>query len=356
MHDGNRVKAYYAYDVTSGCVVGYAYNKLKVAELFLDCMRNMFQNLERHGMYMPAELEVEHHLVDNFGDGLMKAGVIFPLIRWCNPGNSKEKRAEHFNRAKKYGVEKNLQQNIGRWYAKLEVNRTKSTKVYDEFNDTYKEKSYSYEELVSDDVRALTEYNNMKHPNQKLYPGMTRLDVLFKMQNPDLQPWDKPYLYRYIGLWTDTSIRQSTYCTVQHKEYRLPTPEDIDKLAPHNLKVRAYYLPDSDGNISEVYIWQGETFIATCPLLERYNEATAEQTDADREAYTEQAKYVARFDKMMKDGKIKRVAVIKKDDFREISESEAREVKTVEMPKDDEDDLSEYLDVSKYKGVGSAMV
>ena len=44
---------------------------------------------------MPAQVEVEHHLVNNFADGLMKAGVVFPFVRWCNPGNSQEKRAEH---------------------------------------------------------------------------------------------------------------------------------------------------------------------------------------------------------------------------------------------------------------------
>lgn len=132
MKDGNRVKAYYAYDVVSGAVVGYAYNRLKTAELFLDCMRNMFRTLDRNGMYIPAELEVEHHLVSDFADGLMQAGTVFPLIHWCNPGNSREKRAEHFNRAKKYGVEKRTQVGIGRWYARLEANRPKEEKVYDE--------------------------------------------------------------------------------------------------------------------------------------------------------------------------------------------------------------------------------
>lgn len=34
MKDGNRVKAYYAYDVVSGAVVGYAYNRYKTTELF----------------------------------------------------------------------------------------------------------------------------------------------------------------------------------------------------------------------------------------------------------------------------------------------------------------------------------
>lgn len=355
MHNGQRVKAYYAYDVASGAVVGYAYNRLKTKDLFIDCMRNMFQTLDRNGMYMPAELEVEHHLVSNFADGLMKAGLVFPLIRWCNPGNSREKRAEHFNRGKKYGVEKRLQTNIGRWYAKLEANRPKEEKVYDELNNTYKVKTYSYEELVADDVRALTEWNNQPHPNQKKYPGMTRWDVFCQTQNPNLEPWDKPYLYRYIGEHTETSIRQNMYCTVQYQQYRLPSPDVINKLAPHNNKVDAYYLPDIDGNITEVHIYQNDDFIATCGLLERYNEATAEQTIEDKEAYTEQAKYVSQFDRMMKEGKIQKVAVISKKDVQEMERLEVKPVSIASVETDDED-YSEYLDKDKIRGLARASV
>ena len=219
MKDGNRVKAYYAYDVVSGAVVGYAYNRYKTTELFLDCMRNMFQTLDRNGMYIPAELEVEHHLVSDFADGLMQAGTVFPLIRWCNPGNSREKRAEHKNREKKYGVEKRTQVGIGRWYAKLEANRPKEEKVYDEKNNTYKVKTYSYEELVADDIRAIETFNAQPHPNQKRYPGMSRWDVLCAHQNPNLAPWDKAVLYRFIGQHTETTIRQNTYCTVMYNQY-----------------------------------------------------------------------------------------------------------------------------------------
>lgn len=128
MADGNRVKAYYAYDVASGCVVGYAYNRLKTADLFIDCVRNMFRLIDHQGWNCPAEVEVEHHLVNNFADGLIRAGVVFPFVRWCNPGNSQEKRAEHFNRVKKYGVEKRSQVGIGRWYARLEANRPEGGK------------------------------------------------------------------------------------------------------------------------------------------------------------------------------------------------------------------------------------
>lgn len=347
MKDGNRVKAYYAYDVVSGAVVGYAYDRYKTTELFLDCMRNMFQTLDRNGMYIPAELEVEHHLVSDFADGLMQAGTVFPLIRWCNPGNSREKRAEHKNREKKYGVEKRTQVGIGRWYAKLEANRPKEEKVYDEKNNTYKVKTYSYEELVADDIRAIQTFNAQLHPNQKRYPGMSRWDVLCAHQNPNLAPWDKAVLYRFIGQHTETTIRQNTYCTVMYNQYGLPSPEIIEKLEPRNYKVDAYYLPDADGTINEVYIYQNGRYIATCKAVARYNENTAEQTEADKVAYTEQAKYVAKFDKMMKDGKIKRVGILAKEEAKLITEVQAE---AVPLPTQaEEEDYSAYMDISAFE-------
>lgn len=347
MKDGNRVKAYYAYDVVSGAVVGYAYNRYKTTELFLDCMRNMFQTLDRNGMYIPAELEVEHHLVSDFADGLMQAGTVFPLIRWCNPGNSREKRAEHKNREKKYGVEKRTQVGIGRWYAKLETNRPKEEKVYDEKNNTYKVKTYSYEELVADDIRAIETFNAQPHPNQKRYPGMSRWDVLCAHQNPNLAPWDKAVLYRFIGQHTETTIRQNTYCTVMYNQYGLPSPEIIEKLEPRNYKVDAYYLPDADGTINEVYIYQNGRYIATCKPVARYNENTAEQTEYDKAAYTEQSKYVAQFDKMMKDGKIKRVGILAKEEAKLITEVQAE---VVPLPAQaEEEDYSAYMDISAFE-------
>lgn len=347
MKDGNRVKAYYAYDVVSGAVVGYAYNRYKTTELFLDCMRNMFQTLDRNGMYIPAELEVEHHLVSDFADGLMQAGTVFPLIRWCNPGNSREKRAEHKNREKKYGVEKRTQVGIGRWWAKLEANRPKEEKVYDEKNNTYKVKAYSYEELVADDIRAIQTFNAQPHPNQKCYPGMSRWDVLCAHQNPNLAPWDKAVLYRFIGQHTETTIRQNTYCTVMYNQYGLPSPEIIEKLEPRNYKVDAYYLPDADGTINEVYIYQNGRYIATCKPVARYNENTAEQTEYDKAAYTEQSKYVAQFDKMMKDGKIKRVGILAKEEAKLITEVQAE---AVPLPTQaEEEDYSAYMDISAFE-------
>lgn len=354
MRDGSYVHAYYVSDVASGAVVGYAYNRKKDKDLFLDCMRNMFQTIERNGWYMPAQIEVEHHLVNKFTDGLMQAGVVFPLIHWCNPGNSREKRQEHVNRGKKYGVEKRSQQNIGRWYAKLDANRPKVEKVYDEENNTYRVPTYSYEQLVADDIASINEWNSQLHPNQKKFPGMTRWDVLCGTQNPNLRPWDKAVLYRYIGERTETSIRQNAYLTVNYEQYRLSSPDVIERLAPRNYKVDAYWLPDADGNVEEIYIYQNGRLIDTCKRVVRYNEATAEQTEADKEAYTEQAKYVARFDKMMKDGKISRVGILRKDDSKAIAGVKA---KAVAVPvQREEDDYSAYMDVAHFEAEAIAKI
>ena len=56
-------------------------------------------------------------------------------------------------------------------------------------------------------------------------------------------------------------------------------------------------------SIERVYLFQKDVYIDTCHKVVAYNEATAEQTDADRAAYREQAKYVAQYDKMVKEGK-----------------------------------------------------
>ncbi|NLF42315.1 MAG: hypothetical protein GX587_06440, partial [Bacteroidales bacterium] len=270
MPDGKRAKAYYAYDVASGCVIGAAYSRLKDMNLFVDCFRDMFRFIDAHGLKSPAEIEVEHHLANNMKDTLLKAGWVFRFVRFCAPGNSKEKRAEHFNGRKKLGTEKKFQAGIGRPFAKSEAHRLIQEKVFDENNDTYKTKTYSFDELVADDRRANEIYNNSPHPNQKLYKGMTRLDVFLMHQNPNLVELDRALLLRYIGEETITSIRRNQYVRVQYDNFQLSDPGVVNLLEPNNLEVKAYWLHDSDKNIKEVYLWQGDNYIDCCQKIERF--------------------------------------------------------------------------------------
>ena len=214
-----RPKAYYAYDVASQCVVGFAYNRNKNVDLVVDMFRSMFRLIDRKGWGCPAQVEVENHLMSQWKDSFLKAGVMFPFVRFCAPQNSQEKYAEQMNGAKKKAVEHRNHLGIGRFYAKDRHYRTESRKVFDEQNDTYEDKQYySWDELVADDMRDVMEFNNSLHPNQKKYPGMTRWQVLEANMNPNLEPINKAVLARFIGDHVETSVRRNSYCRVGYTD------------------------------------------------------------------------------------------------------------------------------------------
>ncbi|MCD8267540.1 MAG: hypothetical protein LUD46_03150 [Parabacteroides sp.] len=112
---------------------------------------------------------------------------------------------------------------------------------------------------------------------------------------------DQVMLTRYIGECTRTSVRRNMYVRVQYQDYRLSSPSVLENLNPNSYEVEAYYMPSDD--IQEVYIFQDGIYVDSCPLITPYNEATTEQTEQDYQSYTEQAKYVSKFDKMVKEGK-----------------------------------------------------
>lgn len=130
--------------------------------------RSMFRLIERNGWGIPAQVEVENHLMSQWKEGFLKAGVVFPFVRFCAPLNSQEKRAEHFNGAKKKSVEHRNHLGIGRFYARNEKYRTESKKISDELNDTYEDQEYyTWEQLITEDMMDVREFNNSPHPNQK---------------------------------------------------------------------------------------------------------------------------------------------------------------------------------------------
>lgn len=311
MLDGKRVKAYYAYDVTSGCVVGASYSKDKDDKLFLDCVRDMLKFLKARDLGIPMEMEVEHHLVNHHKDDLFKAGIAFPFVRWCNAGNSQEKHAEHLNKAKKYGYEKRYQDGIGRWYAKSEAHRTRTEKIFDSENNNYKEKLYEYNALVADDLEIIELYNNGLHPNKKLYPGLTRMQVLMLNVNPDLSKLEDVTWARFVGKKVGTTIRRSMYVTVQYNKYQLPSPKVLSQLAPNKYEVDAYYLENETGEIESVSLYQDDKFICECQRIVTFNTATAERTDQDTEAYQNQAKYISEFDGDLKKDRKERISPLK---------------------------------------------
>ncbi len=339
-----RPKAYYAYDVTSGCCIGYAYNHAKNVDLVVEMFRNMFRLLDRRGWGCPAEVEVENHLMSQWRDSFLRAGVMFPFVRFCAPMNSQEKHAEQFNGAKKRSIEHRNHTGIGRFYAKRRQYRTESKKVFDELNDTYVEKDYySWDELIADDMRDIYEYNHALHPNQKKYKGMTRWDVLVANINPTLQPLDKATIARHVGEKVNTTIRRNSYCRVAGEDWWLSKPTVIELLAPNDYKVEAYYLTDEEGKITDMFIYQGDMYIDRLDNLGTYNTARAEQTDDDKEIFVKQRKKISEFNAYVDDNAIVPVGLMKREAFAMAAAAEA--VAAIEEPVEvaaEEYDVEEY--------------
>ena len=333
-----RPKAYYAYDVTSGCCIGYAYNRAKNVDLVVDMFRNMFRLLDRQGWGCPAEVEVENHLMSQWRDSFLRAGVMFPFVRFCAPMNSQEKHAEQFNGAKKRSIEHRNHVGIGRFFAKSRQYRTESNKVFDEFNNTYAEKEYyTWDELIADDMRDIYEYNHALHPNQKKYKGMTRWDVLVANINPTLQPLDKANIARYVGERVGTTIRRNSYCRVAGEDWWLSKIEAIELLAPNDYKVEAYYLTDEEGKVTDMFIYQGDMYIDRLENIGTYNTARAEQTEADERIFVEQRKKISHFNKYVEDNAIGRVGVIERD-----TRPQTIEVEDVIVPEPETRETQDY--------------
>ena len=311
MKGGEYVHAYYAYDVVSQCRVGLAYGRDKDDALVVECFRDMFRLIERNGWGMPAGIEVEQHLMSKYKEGFLQAGEVFRFVHFCAPQNSQEKYAEALNGGFKTTVSHKNHEAIGRWHNKG-ARRVDLKKVSDSGNHTWEDrKYYTFEELVADDRRDSAEWNNSLHPNQKKYPGMTRWDVLVAKINPTLRPLDKLTLSRYIGECVETSIRRNSTVHVAYADWWLSGPEVLEKLEPNNRKVTAYYLPDEEGKPVDVFLYQGDRYIDKVRPVVTYNRVMAEQSDADKEAYTEQAKIMSHFGKWLDDHAIGKVGVAK---------------------------------------------
>lgn len=306
-----RVHAYYAYDVVSQCVIGASYARKKDERLVVDCFRDMFRLIARNGWGIPAGIEVENHLMSQYKEGFLKAETVFQFVRFCAPLNSQEKYAEPLNGAKKRSVIHKNHEGIGRFYGKGKW-RQEYQKISDETNELYEDKEYfTWEQLVADDRKDNEEWNNTLHPNQKMYPGMTRWQVLEANINPNLLPYDARTLAYHIGERVETSIRRNSTVRVAHEDWWLSSTSVLERLEPNNYKVTACYLPDDEGAPQEVFIYQKGKYIDTVEKVNTYSRVMAEQTEEDQSAFVEQQKKIAKFNKYVEDNAIDRLGILK---------------------------------------------
>jgi hypothetical protein len=288
---------YIAVDVVSGYWFRPAYvvGKPTIATV-IESFRNMFCELSILGLPMPGELEVEYHLMKD----IPWLQELFPFVRFCE--SPVEKRAEHKIKALKYGTAKCEGHTRGRWYAKHEAYRCVRNKMDGDFI----EPTYQPQTIIADDLADIEKHNNELHPLQKTYPGMTRKQVFLAHINPDLKPIEHWHLYRFIGNETQTSIRNNDYCAVANEEFELMSFDSLNRLKSNNVKTTAYWLPNEDGSIDKVYLYQGETYIGEALNRSKfdYNENAIERTDEDRDNMLHQEKRLAQYDKFIKESRL----------------------------------------------------
>jgi len=293
--DGKWLNVYLAVDVLSGCFLSCVHSSdSPTVGMIWNCFREMLHTINDHNLVWPGEVEVENHLMKDIEEELRK---MFAYVTFCAPGLSRSKRAEHVIRSKKYGDEKMHQVGIGRWNLKGAY-KTKSENK----DEDYKQPRIPIEQLIAEDKESIQRHNNDLHPNQKMFPGKTRWQVLVENMNPDLSRPQKHKLLRYLGHRTETSIRNNDFAQVQYEKYSIDNLSAITRLKPHNYNVEAFYVPDASGNIDEVFLYQGDTFITKATKIEKYNEAKIERTERDEQIRTDQAKRQAHFFKTERDG------------------------------------------------------
>jgi hypothetical protein len=155
---------------------------------------------------------------------------------------------------------------------------------------------------VAEDRETSRTYNNDPHPNQKMYPGKTRWQVLLENMNPDLGRPQRHKLFRYLGLKTETSIRNNDFAMVRYARYDIDNLDALKRLNPNNYSVNAYYLPEPDGAIQEVFFYQDDMFITRGTRSENYQEAKIERTPEDERIRTDQSKRKAHYFKTEREG------------------------------------------------------
>lgn len=296
-HDGTRVWAYQVFDTLSTCVVGRAYSADKGVDMLIDSLKDMMKFCVKNGWGFPGEIECEQSLANTltgkenkdgtFTEDLLTAGTLFPFVSFQRGGMPQGKRAEGFIKTKKYAQQATHKGFQRRPFSLLEANR---------LNTDNNKLRFTIKEIVKTEEEDIYNYNHMLHPDQELYKGKTRWQVLIENVNPNLASHPMPVLAFYLGeRKKDAKVHRSQWIRADKKDYLLPSSTIVKRL--NSLTVDAYFIE----GMNEVHVYQNNRFICTCKEVEEYNEAKIERTAEDEAIILGYEKDIAKFDKMTKD-------------------------------------------------------
>jgi bifunctional DNA-binding transcriptional regulator/antitoxin component of YhaV-PrlF toxin-antitoxin module len=310
MHNGDRPATYKMFDVASTALISMVMHDQKRpdAALIRSLIAGVIGLIATKGWKMPAEIEMERAITSTMaGDGVTKdvltAGAVFPYTRWCKAKNPQEKRAEGFIKQIKYHYHKHREGFLMRPFTKRTENKD---------NEDITKLTFTFNEIRQFEMDDMQAYNNAPHPDQSKFPGMTRWQVLEQCQNPNLPVLDLSLVMPYVGFKTKTSIRRMR-AEVQYGKYNLPDVAMIGELG--DSEVVAYYIPEENGSIPSVYLYQDGKFICEAKKEERFQEAKVEQVPEDHHILGRQKTYGKSFENLVKERllEIPTVGILKRE-------------------------------------------
>lgn len=331
------LKGYFAFDVASGAIVGWAFSTTKDTNLYLECVRSMYRNLLSWGLGQPHEAQVENHLVSQFKETLMAKGHLFPEVTFAGAENSQEKYAERFFRDFKYQMEKQHIVGVGRHYAKERANRVRQQKVSDDTNVNYAQAVYAYDKTVALYTLMIHEWNAMPHPEPKKYSGKTRMEVLLGCVAPGIEAINRRSLARWAGWSVETSIVRGQV-RARYEDYAIPF-EMLSKLRHGSNKVTAYWWEqDPLETVDSIYLYQEGVYLDEVERILPYQVSKLERTEADLKLLGKQRQRVAQWDEAIRAHAGEAVGRLKAE------ESQAMEIEpiaVVPMPLEEDFDLED---------------
>ncbi len=338
MHNGKRPVAYLTLDVASKCFIGWAFAKPKTREddnvngkgmrLVMDCFRNTFDQLEYYGVNMPAEVEVENHLMSTLTETTLKEGNLFRFVRFAAAENPQEKEIERAFRILRYDYDK-LQNNGAGWQARPFAKDESNQKG---LRDDVK---YTFEEICEMAENSINEYNDAPHPNQKEYPGMSRLDVFLTNQHPQLLPINWRDVSRWVGHSVTTSVNRGQVLA-NNQRFLLEDVAMMDKTG-QGRELKAYWF-NHNQNRNTIYLYDGEEYLGEARTKPRFHKGRLEQTAEDFQQMREMQAYTASIDNQAKEtiSKLEPVTFIDIQAVEKATER-ARKVQIVETPDEEFD-------------------
>lgn len=284
----DRVWFYLGVDIASQAFTTIVYGKTKEG-IIVDFYRQMVRNYTQWGFCLPYELECESSLNSSFKDTLLRPGAMFQEVK-IEANNARGKYIERMNGKLRYEVEKEAFGWLARPTAKSEANQLSGAK----------KQIIPYDELVNQRMLELEQWNNMPHPENK---KISRWDYFEANQNPNLKPTNWNAILPVIGYKTPTSCKGG-YIKLQGQKRAIA--EDGKILTGEALiqqmrtiegkELDVYWLDGNDGQVLKAFVYMNDRLICEVMEMPRYNRATAERTDADKEAIQLQSAYVASVD------------------------------------------------------------